>query len=440
MSASSSLEIYRYPVSFPKSGLYSLRINGRFCPVLHDALEDFACFGFEGPVEVEIVCPEAVDEVQVLPRRLKLPVTVDGQSVRIELRQPEDLSVKINGLKHLFLFMNPPETVPVEDERTRVYRAGQIYEIGQEDLKSGERVHIEGGAIVKGAFRIHDAEDVRITGFGVLDNSFFTRRVNGRVTLHPLRSRNLRISGITIIRPSAWTLAMWECDDVVIDGIREITYGNGSDGIDIVSSEDVTVRNCFLRCGDDCVVIKATRYNPERKVEEYSAPARRASRNILVEGCRLHNHGGGSALEIGHELRCEVVENITFRDCDIIAVHGHGAALCINAGEQATVRNVLYEDIRIDHYYEFLLHFRVMKSRYSRMEQRGQIRDVTLRNITVHDDIVNPGYSISVIGGFNPEHTVENVTIENLTRNGVKVTNLAELDCYIRDAHNIVFK
>lgn len=49
-----------------------------------------------------------------------------------------------------------------------------------------------------------------------------------------------------------------------------------------------------------------------------------------------------------HELNVEEVRNVTFRDIDVLSVHGHGAVFSIHNYGQAVVEEVLLEDIRID--------------------------------------------------------------------------------------------
>jgi hypothetical protein len=131
-----------------------------------------------------------------------------------------------------------------------------------------------------------------------------------------------------------------------------------------------------------------------------------------VRDCVFINDRGGNATEIGYELRCDHVRNITFRNCDVLSVHGHGAPFAIHNGDHATVSDVLYEDIRVEHYYDKIIDFRVLHSQWNRDDERGQIRNISLRNIKIMPAIYNEGYTISVIGGYDAEHTVENIVLE----------------------------
>lgn len=198
------------------------------------------------------------------------------------------------------------------------------------------------------------------------------------------------------------------------------------------------IEDCCLKNNDDCIVVKAAdsrgwdtsvRHDWARDVE-----------NVLVERCVFMNDRAGNVLEVGHELRTSIIRNIVFRDCDSLHCHGNGAVFSIHAGDRATVSNVTFENIRVEHYWAMLVDFRVMRSRFNHDEQRGQIRDVTLRNVDVLQSASNPGYSISVVGGWDKDHTVDGVLFENLVLGGKKVTNGDELDLHTKHAHNIVFR
>ncbi|NJK86230.1 MAG: hypothetical protein HC906_09920 [Bacteroidales bacterium] len=149
---------------------------------------------------------------------------------------------------------------------------------------------------------------------------------------------------------------------------------------------------------------------------------------------------GGQALEIGHELRTSTIKNVRFIDCDILGVHGYGGVFGIHNADRATVTDILYENIRVEHHYNKLIDMKVVKSMWGKDEERGQIRNIVFRNIDVAISQYNPGYSPSLIGGFDSKHTVENVTFENFRLNGKLVRSADELDLYVKQAHKITFK
>jgi polygalacturonase len=200
------------------------------------------------------------------------------------------------------------------------------------------------------------------------------------------------------------------------------------------------VENCFLRNNDDCVAIKAGTYwikEPREATMLWNLPVE----NILVRGCILANDPAGNVVEIGHELNTSHVRGVVFRDCDVLHCHGNGAVFAIHNCDGAVVSDVLYEDIRIEHYWEKLFDLRVMASMWGEKGGTGQVRDVTFRNIRVAHPRHNEGYSTSVVGGWDATHTVQNVTFEDVYLNDAKVTSLdGALEIFTRHAHGLVVR
>jgi hypothetical protein len=423
---------YPWPRSHPRSRFFRLRIDGEPVTVLETDIADFAIVALReaAPVEVELDAP--IGEAVVRPLSRGIAAEVDGKVCRFGLPVPDRLSIEIDRLKPLYLFANAPEAdAPAPDALgVHYFGAGQVHEVGELHLSAGETLYIEGGAIVKGCVRAEEAEGLTIRGQGILDGSYYTRGVDSTRTILLNKCSGIEIRDLTIIRPTVWTIHLNVCRDIRVANVKQIAWGLGSDGVDIVSCRNVVVEDCFLRNGDDCVVVKA------RAPEDYPGWDTDVE-NVLVQRCTLANNGGGNATEIGYELRTPSVRNITFRDCDVLCVEGYGAAFGIHNGDRATVSNVLYEDIRVEHYFTFLIDFRIVASRYGRDAEHGQVRNVHLRNIRVRQSIYNAGYSVSLIGGMDPQHTIEGVAIEELYLDELKITDPDQLDLYVRNASGI---
>jgi hypothetical protein len=62
-----------------------------------------------------------------------------------------------------------------------------------------------------------------------------------------------------------------------------------------------------------------------------------------------------------------------------------------------------------------------------------------LRNIDVALSVFNPGYTCSVIGGRDAEHTIQHVRFENFRLDGKRVTTCDEMDLYSKQAADITF-
>ncbi|MGD2175444.1 MAG: hypothetical protein PVJ27_08580, partial [Candidatus Brocadiaceae bacterium] len=128
-----------------------------------------------------------------------------------------------------------------------------------------------------------------------------------------------------------------------------------------------------------------------------------------------------------------------FRDCDIIRVehegYQSGATLSIHNGDRAVVSNVRYEDIRVEDSREKLIDLKVLLARYSRDEERGQIRDVHFKDIRV----VDGPFPVSIIQGYDADHIIRDVTLENLVVHGRPVRSANEARMVVELARGVRF-
>jgi hypothetical protein len=246
------------------------------------------------------------------------------------------------------------------------------------------------------------------------------------------------VEDIVVIEPSAWMVVLGACQDVLVRNIKELGEPAGSDGIDIVGSRQIRVENCICRSGDDCVVIKSLDLRPHDPdaALDYSLDVH----DIQISGCALLSNRGGQTMEIGHELRTASVSDIRFLDIDVLGVHQFGAPFGIHNADRATVSDVIYENIRVEHHYDKLVDFRIIKSRWSRDSERGSIRNITLNNIDVAISVYNPGYTCSLIGGYDAQHGIEHIQFNNFRLNGKPALSADDLDLYCKHAIDISFR
>jgi hypothetical protein len=62
-----------------------------------------------------------------------------------------------------------------------------------------------------------------------------------------------------------------------------------------------------------------------------------------------------------------------------------------------------------------------------------------LRDIDVALSVFNPGYTCSVIGGRDAQHTIQHVRFENFRLDGKPVTTPDEMDLYCKQTADITF-
>ena len=438
------IQTFTHPRSCRFSAELALHVNGHPIEVLQTDAADFAIFVYDasqGPAEVVVTRQDRViKEHAIRPKSLELmgELREDGALV-FEMTAAHKLSVEVDGCRPLYIWANPPEVdVPSEDDSDVLYfKAGQTYEVGRLEMEAGQTLYLEGGAVLKGRVYAKNAAGVTIRGLGILDGSFYGGRSGENAkSIFFERCNDLLIRDITMIHPSAWMIVSGACERVEICNVKQIGEVVCSDGIDIVGSRSVHVHDCFLHNNDDCVVVKAFAMNHESH-KDFSTDLRISPEAILVENCTLANDPAGNAMEIGHELSVDRVSGVTFRNIDVLSVHGQGAVFSIHNNDRAVVEDVLFENIRIEHCWDKFIDFRISKSRFSRDLERGHIRNITLRDINWLRGDNNVGYTVSLIGGWGAEHMVKNVTLENVCINGKAIEHIDELEITTRHADEI---
>jgi hypothetical protein len=445
-----TLTLYPQPDGVAASPDYVVRVNGRDSFVYACAVASYTMFSFDaadGFVTVEITPRVAPTQTIVRPLARGIIPVEEGGALRFDLAAPQKLSVEVGGLPPLYLFASEPETDKPDPNNpdVRYFAAGRVYDFDNEmiPLSSDQTVYIEGGAVVRGAaIRAVGSENVTVRGRGILDGTPFP---SGSMRLVVFEDcRDVLVEGIVSVGTPCWNVVFGACDRVRVDGIHLIGWTVTGDGVDVVGSENVHITNCFLRCNDDCVAIKAVTYPmpaEARAMEKAGTRSqvdwRRDVRHVLVEKCVLYNDRAGNALEIGFETQTDVIEKIVFRDCDVIAAHGYGGVFTIHNGDRAVIRDVLYEDIRVEHFYDLLVDFRILHSRYSKDATRGSIENVTLCGIRAVPDPFN---TVSLIGGFDAEHNIRDVVFEEFHVGDTHITDADALHLFTKHAENITYR
>ncbi len=169
-------------------------------------------------------------------------------------------------------------------------------------------------------------DNLKISGSGTLDGNgvpfwedFWTRRKANPTTTNLdverprlafiQNSKDVKIIGITFKDSGFWNLHIYNCKKVLVENVRfEVKEGlraPSSDGIDIDSSQNVTVRGCTFRVDDDAVCLKGTK-GPFALNDKLSPPVE----NILITNCIFER--GHGVLTLGSEgtiIRNVIIEN-----------------------------------------------------------------------------------------------------------------------------------
>lgn len=436
---------------------FTVEINDRPSFVYPTAAGSVAAFGLNGPVTISVNSDYDIKGVVIRPKSLNLPYHIADGRVQIRVDRPVKFSLEINGdmERPLFVFANKAIVGPNKQKPADIiYKAGRRYNIGVVRLHSHQHVYIEPGAVVSGGFFADKASDIEISGMGIIDGKKNDSLYHMDRCLSFRNCRDIKISGITILNGTTWQIVPENCSNVSIENVKIVSHAGGDDGMDIVRSRDVSIRDCFIRTKDDCIAIKANGRYPDSVI----------TNRITVENCSIWNGPWGNGFEIGFELDANEVKNVTFKDCDVLHVE-KGAVFSIHNGSRARVHNILYQDIRIEDARTKLFDFSIFLSQYSpdaprhwkgqnaiymygawdgvlrqtesqkKMSSkfRGTIDSVSAINIKV----IEGTKPYSIFCGFDASHKVTNVSICDLSIYGMAIKKKSDIGFFIENADNV---
>ncbi len=380
------------------------------------------------PIRIKVYFNQQVDTAVVRPLADNIIPEVSGDTVIFTINKPCKISVEVNHniWNPMLLFVQRKEQAKPSpnDPDVTYFKGGKTYRMGRIDLDDNEILYIEDGAIVEGTVRAEGKQNIKIMGRGILyapDNSNAIRLKN---------CQNVRISGITVVNKLHWTVFLIKTDHVRIQDLNVNGIGCCSDGIDIVASQRVEVSNCFVRSGDDCVVLKA-------KQRKYLDGGNRPVDQVAVLNCVLWNGSLGSgAIEIGFETQAEYIANVLYHDCDIIHVEGYAGAFTIHNGDRATVENITFKDIRVEDARGYLFDFKILDAQYTRDEEKGHIQNIHCENVSVVDGL----FPNSLFVGFDDQHIIKDITFKNIEIHSKKVNSPFDGSFYMEKTKNIKFQ
>lgn len=428
----STLVTYDPPRGTDAAPEFELEVNGQKVFVYNSRVAAFASFSFEGKVDVKVSFGAIVENFDVRPKSKNIQATQYRNQIRFSIDKPANLSVEINkNLKRpLFIFANPLETEIPDKTNPNVifYEKGKIHTPGIVMLKDNQTVYIEGGAIVRGSFMTDKGKNIRIMGRGIIDNSRYRSQEARPIEIN--ECDGVLIEGIIINESRHWCCASFASKNVTYQNLKIVSDNDVDDGIDIVGSQNVLVDNCFIRTKDDCIAVKAgvtyfTKFPSGANVD-----------NVTIQNSVMWNGMWGNGLEIGFETRADTIKNVIFKNCDLIHVEGPEGTFTIHNGDRAVVKNVLYEDIRVEDSRGWLIDFKILQSRYSKDKIRGKIENVTFRNITVEGD----RFPYSQLLGFDEASKINGVILDNFVIHGTKVNSTYNGMITTIHADNIVYK
>ena len=387
-------------------------------------------FNFDGAVEVAVQKNNGTfAKVAVRPDSKGVKAVVKGDIAYFTLTRPENLSVEFDGdrLHNLHIFTHairkdmpaqPAGLKPADIKQGKapdltapvVYFGPGIHR-GDFRLRSNTTVYIDGSAMLKDPLVIDGIENVKVISDGLFDSAAQTRIRN---------AKNILIDGPIFINQSHGTMICTGSQDVEERNIRTIGGGKWSDGLGHFACERVTISDSFIRTSDDCITLYNHRWdiwgNTRDVVVTNSTLWADVAHAVMIG---LHGNTPSTA-----HPDAELIERVRFSNIDILEHDeddpDYEGAIGIMAGDDNLVRDVWFENIRVDRIEEGkLFNFHIAYTpRYNTSPGRG-IENITLRNVSFSG---NGSPSASVIHGYDQRRRIRNIVLDNVTVGGTRIT------------------
>lgn len=381
---------------------------------------------YSGVQNITVTSSSPIKTYAILPKSRHITGHVQGRKLTFTINGPQKLYIEIDGLPHLAIFSNPTETAtPKKDDHNVLYFApGTTYTKKEIDLQSNQTLYIAGGAVVNANLRGKDLHNVKVIGRGIL---------NGNVRIS--NTKNLEVNGIFIRSTNGWCNTLTNCYNTVYKNVKVFSYKTvwGIDGIDPVSCKNFTIDDCFIRTRDDCVSIKSINDHSRDSLKNINTDS------ITVKNCVLMGWSHADGVTMGFELQGGLAQNVLVKNCDILSARGQGrtgghAAFSIVCDGPSIVKNIRFEDIRVENAIEYKnLELIVTEGRRYGTAGPGQINGVYLKNIQWAN--ANKPF---VIAGI-PTNYVENITFDHCYLAGKLLTSTNNADFQIEFAKGIKF-
>ncbi|MBE7025326.1 MAG: hypothetical protein E7408_04660 [Ruminococcaceae bacterium] len=434
-------------------------------------LVNFVSLETDEKIEFEIIPKEPFETVEIRPKSLNIKYSItEEKHILFTLEKPAHFTVEPFGRNHaLHIFADPVSAYAVnEKDEDVIYFGKGIHDAGIIRLQEGQTLFIDAGAVVYGSVYAQDANNIRIIGRGILDNSKNKEVIlhevpcgDGRTDVGNAERRdtiwleycdNVEIDGITIRDSLVYNIRPVCCTNLTVNNVKIIgCWRYNSDGIDMHNCKNVRISGCFIRTFDDSVCVKGFDYRQNEADMYRDGVWYDSFQNIVVSDCTIWNDWG-KCLEIGAETRAKEICDVTFKDCRIIHVMGRPLDIC-NV-DYADVHDVCYENISVEYddcipqpllqtdeemVYEntdpsyapaLICAIIQYHPEYSdKSGRRGKIRNCTFENIRLYGKQKPEVY----FKGYDETASCSNLKIRNLYWNAVPVKSFSDIKSTLGD-------
>jgi len=218
------------------------------------------------------------------------------------------------------------------------------------------------------------------------------------------RCRNVLVEGVTLTQSPMWMLHPIYCENVSVRGVTFLSTGPNGDGVDVDSSRDVRISDCFFNTGDDCIVIKSGRDADGRRTA-------RPTEHVTITNCVMYQ--GHGAVVIGSEtsggIRDVVASNIVARGTD------RGIRIKSMLGRGGVIENMRFDNFVIEDATAAAIEVTALYQ--DKREAPSSDRTPVFRNLAFSNLTIVNAKQVATIEGL-PQKDIEQIRFTDIVAGG----------------------
>ena len=222
------------------------------------------------------------------------------------------------------------------------------------------------------------------------------------------RAKDVRITGLKFLRSPSWSLTLYGCERAVFDGLyihTSLREGVWADGIDLDGCKDISIANCTIATGDDCIALSSNDpFGPALPCE-----------NVTISNCRLSSASAGVKFSEGNRvgIRRVLVSNTVFSHVNRGVVFLNGMGGCVT---DVVLSDLVIECDRFDWFWAgdgqpFFFRLAPIHELNQVPAQPGDAPPGTIRNVMIRNVIARAkgacpihGHAASWLDGISLDH------------------------------------
>ena len=271
-----------------------------------------------------------------------------------------------------------------------------------------------------------DARNIGIVGPGkIIGNPVLGGRPNAQYPLRhpaliePIGCTNIRFEDFSTSYRSMWSIHPTYSDHISIRNLTIRSTGGNGDGIDIDSCSHISIDNCDMETGDDCIAIKSG-----RGMEGYTLM--RTTEDIHISNCTFADTifaciGIGSETSGG--IRNVLIENCKFTKAKTFAVY-----IKSRPGRGAFIEDIVCRNLEVSGTEGGFLRFNILGSGLQDENPvPGDEGIPTIKNFSFTDIHVNDVPVLVDGSSIHPDKPLQGFRLENVTgtcKKGIALANI----------------